>query len=134
MERTNKNPGAGGAGVSSDCSTEQQNIRKVARNVTWLEVNWLPGEHPHCFCDGQAQTLYASMLATAAGLTNGEVSWIGWARRISAFVFKLRKRLEISTTRAVVQPDARVGRYKLATPILVFARSGLNSGGRHAGV
>jgi hypothetical protein len=126
MTPQNGNPGAGGAGASKGRSTGKQNATKVTHKAAWLEATWLPNQAPIRFTGREAETLNALMRAGAAGLTSGDFSSYGWARRTSAYVFKLRKaQLDISTTYEVVPPDATVGRYTLNSRVVVIASHGL---------
>lgn len=118
-------PSAGGARVPKGRSSKQQNTKKVTRMAVCLEAIWLPNQRPHRFTGREAQTLNELIRAGDAGLTSGDFSSYGWARRTSAYVHKLRVWLDISTTYEVVPPDATVGRYRLQTPVVVVARHGL---------
>jgi hypothetical protein len=98
MSSKNGNPGAGGAGASKVRSSKQQNTTKVTRKAAWLEVTWGANSAPVRFTGREAETLNALIKAGASGLTSGEFSSYGWARRTSAYVHKLRKAgLGIST-------------------------------------
>lgn len=125
MARKPSNPGAGGTGASNGRSSKQQNTKNVARKAVWLEATWLPNQQPYRFTGREAQSLNELIRAGTAGLTSGDFSSYGWARRTSAYVHKLRARLDISTTFELVPPDATVGRYRLQTPVVVVARNGL---------
>lgn len=122
-----KNPGDCSAGASKERPPQQQNKARLARKTIWLEVTWQPHQTPQRFNGREAQTLSALMKAGPIGLTSGEFSSFGWARRTSAYVHKLRAAgLDISTTYEVVSPDATVGRYRLLSPMVGISSSGLN--------
>ena len=118
MNNQNENPGAGGSGYRSTGETAR---------LVGLVVTWLPGQDPVLFSGREAQTLFSLYRAGARGLTSGDFSAQGWARRTSAYVHNLRKAgLNISTTREVAPPDANVGRYRLQSRIVILVRFGLD--------
>ena len=64
-----------------------------------------------------AQTLRLLIDCGQRGFTSGDASQYGWARRTSAYVYKLRNLgFKISTT-SEGQGDARVGRYRLEVDV-----------------
>lgn len=68
----------------------------------------------------EAQTLAFLIERGPAGFTSGEASPLGWARRTSAYVFKLRRLgLPIGTTRETTPDGATVARYALSGPVAV---------------
>lgn len=68
----------------------------------------------------EAQTLGLLIMRGEVGMTSGEASPLGWARRTSAYVHKLRRAgFGISTTRERAG-DASVARYRLVEPVEVL--------------
>lgn len=70
----------------------------------------------------QAQTLALLVRKGSAGLTSGEASGYGWARRTSAYVRGLRLAGVPITTQRERALDARIGRYFLAGPVSVLSQ------------
>jgi hypothetical protein len=70
----------------------------------------------------QAQTLALLIRKGKAGLTSGEASGYGWARRTSAYVRCLRVAGVPIVTGLERALDARIGRYFLAGPVLVLSQ------------
>jgi hypothetical protein len=71
-------------------------------------------------CGREAQTLLLLIVRAEKGLTSGEASPLGWARRTSAYVRKLRLAgIPIQTTRERIG-DASVGRYRLTVQVKVL--------------
>ena len=70
----------------------------------------------------QAQTLALLVRKGKAGLTSGEASGYGWARRTSAYVRGLRIAGVPITTQRERALDARIGRYVLAGPVSVVSQ------------
>nr|WP_314135727.1 hypothetical protein [uncultured Brevundimonas sp.] len=71
--------------------------------------------------DGRdAQTLALLLTTGPCGFTSGEASRLGWARRTSAYVHKLRRLgLPILTEREKTADGAVVARYILAGAVAV---------------
>lgn len=69
----------------------------------------------------QAQTLALLIHKGKAGLTSGEASGYGWARRTSAYVRCLRLAGVPILTGLERALDARIGRYFLAGPVWVLS-------------
>jgi hypothetical protein len=70
----------------------------------------------------EAQTLALLLERGPEGLTSGEASPLGWARRTSGYIHRLRRRgLAIVTASELTGDGARVGRYILAEPVVVVA-------------
>ncbi|MBX9614907.1 MAG: hypothetical protein K2X25_04890 [Caulobacteraceae bacterium] len=80
----------------------------------------LPPDHrPMTVAGRQAQTLALLIQTGPQGFTSGEASPLGWARRTSDYIAKLRAMgVPIQTTPERVA-DATVGRYTLAGPVVV---------------
>jgi hypothetical protein len=73
----------------------------------------------------EAQTLALLIQQGARGFTSGEASPLGWARRTSAYIFKLRKAgLDIYTGTQKLPCGTNVGVYILRTVVTVIARHG----------
>jgi hypothetical protein len=64
-----------------------------------------------------AQTLALLIRTGPAGFTSGEASPLGWARRTSDYVLKLRALGVPIATTLETAGDARVGRYSLTEPV-----------------
>jgi hypothetical protein len=68
----------------------------------------------------EAQTLGLLIERGERGLTSGEASPLGWARRTSAYIHRLRRLgFRVTTTREPAG-DASVARYRLAEPVEVL--------------
>ena len=84
----------------------------------------LPDGAPLTVTGRVAQTLALLIRVGPEGFTSGEASPLGWARRTSAYVAKLRKLgFPILTTRESIG-DAIVGRYTLAGQVEVTGKDG----------
>lgn len=83
----------------------------------------LPPDGEPVTVDGrEAQTLALLVTTGPRGFTSGEASPLGWARRTSAYVHKLRRLgLPIATVREKTPDGALVARYTLAAPVVVTA-------------
>ena len=123
MSRKKKNPGACNAGASKTRSTAKQNSSQPNRVRPWIEVSW--GSDQVRFDGREAQTLVLLLQYGAAGFTSGQASSLGWARRTSAYIHKLRKAgLKIHTAMQTLPCGATVGAYSLVTTVTVVARHG----------
>lgn len=70
----------------------------------------------------EAETLRLLVRAGSRGFTSGEASPLGWARRTSHYVFKLRSTgLPVATVCERIG-DARVGRYVLQSPVILLSQ------------
>lgn len=124
MTPQNGNPGAGGAGASKVRSPQQQNSSKPTPTRPWLEVSWGAGMQIR-FHGREAQTLALLLRKGKRGFTSGQASPLGWARRTSAYIFKLRAAgLVITTTPTTIAGGVTVGCYVLVTQVQVIARHG----------
>jgi hypothetical protein len=121
-----QNPGGDDAGALDACSTAEENGRKVTRTRPWLKVQVI-GRNRMGFVHGRlAQTLWLLINSGSKGQTAGDASPMGWARRTSHYVFKLRQLgLDITTIRELTSDGARIGRYRLNTPLSVIDSHGL---------
>lgn len=125
----NENPAAGerargvvGSGNRRDHITAPPRPAKPSLRVLWGEGDAITAT---TFEGREAQTLALLLAVGPKGFTSGDASPLGWARRTSHYVFKLRTAgLDIATTRETVADGTRVGRYTLATPLRVIAREG----------
>ena len=126
MTPQNGNPGAGGAGASKVRSPkQQQNATKVAQPKPMLKVHRASDNASMTFNGREAQTLDLLIQCGANGLTSGEASPLGWARRTSAYVKNLRDGgVNIATTREPAS-GAMVGRHRLLDSFTVVASHGL---------
>lgn len=125
MTPQNGNPGAGNAGASTVGSPKQQNANKVTQPSPSINVFRAADGVTMTFTGREAQTLDLLIKCGAAGVTSGEASPMGWARRTSAYVLKLRQAgVSITTTRESAS-GATVGRYTLLDQFTVVASSGL---------
>ncbi|MFN3815161.1 hypothetical protein [Brevundimonas sp.] len=83
-----------------------------------LTFRLLPDGEPLTVEGREAQTLALLLTTGPRGFTSGEASPLGWARRTSAYIFKLRRLgLPIATAREATPDGARVARYTLAGPV-----------------
>jgi hypothetical protein len=121
MTLERQSPGGDDVGVLDECSKPEENARKVVRTRPYLKVR-VVGLDRMCLVHGRlAQTLWLLRDARPKGLTSGDASPLGWARRTSHYVFKLRALgLDIATTRELISDGARIGRYRLKTPLDVI--------------
>ncbi|MBP7482056.1 MAG: hypothetical protein KA788_05920 [Lacunisphaera sp.] len=125
MTPQNGNPGAGGAGASKGRSSKQQNTNKVTQPKAMLKVHRASDNSTHVFHGRDAQTLDMLIQLGALGVTSGEASVVGWARRTSAYIKNLRDAgVQISTTREPAS-GAMVGRYHLLDSLTVVASANL---------
>jgi hypothetical protein len=124
----NENPAAGerARGALGSCNERDHSTASRSRAKASLTISWGEGEAATTatFNGREAQTLALLIQCGSRGFTSGDASPLGWARRTSHYVHRLRAAgLEISTTweRA---GDARVGRYTLETPSRVIEWGG----------
>jgi len=108
-------PGAGDTargGKSAPLASERaQNTPPVGGNK--LIVRVVPTGPTMTLSGREAQTIKLLIERGARGFTSGEALSLGWARRTSHYVWKLRRRgVPIITTREITA-DARLGRYSL---------------------
>lgn len=104
-----------GAHVTAFHKATPYTSRSHAREA--LTVRILPGGDPITVVGRLAQTLQLLIDTRERGFTSGEASPLGWARRTSAYVQKLRELgFPIATVRERAG-DATVGRYILMAPV-----------------
>ena len=91
-----------------------------------IRARVLPDGKPVKVCGREAQTLRLLLTTGAAGFTSGEASPLGWARRTSHYVMKLRRAgFPILSSLESTPDGARVARYALAARVeLVGAATG----------
>ena len=123
-EAANQNPVAGETahGALRGCNGINYSTEGHCHAKPSLTVSWGDGEAPTraTFKGREAQTLALLIQYGRRGFTSGEASRLGWARRTSHYVHKLRTAgLIISTTREMAD-DARIGRYTLQTLVKVI--------------
>jgi hypothetical protein len=125
MTLQNESPGGDDAEASEGRSHCQWNETHLAPRNLLLKVQ--------CVSDGleitlhgrPAQTLRLLIKRGAKGITSGEAAPLGWARRTSSYIHKLRQSgLKIKTTSEVATDGSRVGRYRLITTLVVLASLG----------
>jgi len=127
MVLESENPGAGGAarGACNVGSPKQLNTGKLSQPKPLLKVKRASDNAMMTFSGREAQTLDLLIQCGAKGLTSGEASPFGWARRTSAYIKKLRVGgVNITTTREPAS-DAVIGRYRLSDSLTVVASHGL---------
>lgn len=85
-----------------------------------LTFSLSPDGEPVTVDGREAQTLALLVTTGPRGFTSGEASHLGWARRTSAYVHKLRRLgLPIATVREKTPDGATVARYTLAASVVV---------------
>lgn len=126
MPQTHKHPAAlqRGRGAVVSGAAGKQNHRSRSNSKPFMEVMW-DFNPPAQFHGRQAQTLGQLIDCGARGLTSGEASPLGWARRVAAYICELREvGLVIETVRETVADGVNVGRYFLQTSVRVLQREG----------
>lgn len=87
-----------------------------------LTVRLEPGAKPVTVWGREAQTLALLIERGASGFTSGEASPLGWARRTSHYIFKLRGHgISITTSMEPTPDGAMVARYALSEPVTVVS-------------
>ena len=127
MDLENEGPGAGGAarGAGVVALGQATPSSKCRRTREALTARVLPDGHPVTVSGREAQTLRLLISLGPAGFTSGEASPLGWARRTSHYVFKLRGvGFPIATVREPTADGAMVARYSLACPVEVLTEGG----------
>lgn len=105
------------------CKARLFTKRRPKREALTACVN--PDGQPVRLTGREAQTLRLLVHVGPAGFTSGETSPLGWARRTSHYVFRLRGyEFPIITTREPTPDGARVARYSLAAPVRIIAKGG----------
>ena len=124
MNRNEKRPAAdssGGRGADGNHNSQPNSTIPSKPDKPSLIVRVWPDAEPITFTGRPAQTLALLVTKGPLGFTSGEASPLGWARRTSAYVQKLREAgVPILTTWETTH-DARVGRYTLAGPVVVLS-------------
>lgn len=92
-------------------------------NKPTLTVRLEPDAPPVTVWGREAQTLALLIERGASGFTSGEASPLGWARRTSHYIFKLRGQgIAIATAMEPTPDGAVVARYFLAEPVTVVSK------------
>lgn len=133
MHRDKANPVAAGTvdGVQDASRRAKQSDHTTGRapGKTTLTVRRPPNGEPLTVNGRNAETLALLIRCGTAGLTSGEASPLGWARRTSAYVFNLRRLgLDIITVREAAPDGAVVARYRLDTALEVVSAGGAFAG------
>lgn len=122
MGSQDKGPGAGGTarGTPEIARGKAPSSTKSRREREALTARVLPDGAPVTVRGREAQTLGLLIRKGPAGFTSGEASPMGWARRSSDYIFKLRgKGFPIATTLEDTADGCRVGRYSLSAPVVI---------------
>lgn len=120
VERPAAGSDRGGPSMGVPGGNPSKNSRIGGRAQHRLTFRLPPDGGPVTVFGRMAQTLDLLIRMGPKGFTSGEASPLGWARRTSHYVLKLRALgVPIATTweRA---GDARVGRYSLAGSVVMF--------------
>lgn len=102
------------------CNGGDHNTAPSRRAKPSLTVSWGDGDAAITvtFNGRKAQTLALLLAVGPHGFTSEDASPLGWARRISHYVHKLRAAgLDIATTWETVADGTRIGRYSLASAV-----------------
>lgn len=92
----------------------------TARRKAHVRFIFPPGGEERAVQGRLAQTLSLLVQRGPLGFTSGEASPLGWARRTSAYIYKLRRLgLPIVTTREATGDGALVARYSLSASVEV---------------
>jgi hypothetical protein len=111
-----------GAGAQEVALRKAPPSTKSHRPQEALTARVLPDGEPVTVSGREAQTLRLLLRVGVRGFTSGEASPLGWARRTSHYVWKLRAAgFPISTQREVTPDGCRIGRYALTGPVVVEA-------------
>lgn len=111
------------ANVSGQGRTQDNPKGRKPQGEPRLTFRLSPEGEPMTVDGREAQTLALLLTTGPRGFTSGEASRLGWARRTSAYVFKLRRLgLPIVTRREPTPDGAVVARYSLAAPVVVVGR------------
>lgn len=93
-------------------------------NKPALTVRLQPDASPVTVFGREAQTLALLIERGGSGFTSGEASPLGWARRTSHYIFKLRGQgIAIATAMEPTPDGAVVARYSLAEPVTVLSEA-----------
>ena len=113
---------ANGARVASPLSKQAHHNHSHHRACKpSLTFSLPPDTVPITVAGREAQTMRLLIQTGPQGFTSGEASPLGWARRTSDYVSKLRALgVPIETTRERVA-DANIGRYTLAGQVVVLS-------------
>ena len=124
MDTIDKGSGAGwtALGAPEIARGKASPSTKSRRELEALKARVLPHGRPVTVKGREAQTLRLLIRNGPAGFTSGEASPMGWARRTSHYVWKLRAAgFPVATTREETPDGCRVGRYSLMAPVVIVA-------------
>lgn len=126
MEATKEPPGAAGTarGGRDDQLGSLDRPEPIGKdyNPKMLVVRLPPYEVPTTFRGREAQTMALLVDRGKRGFTSEEASRLGWARRTSHYIYRLRRMgVEVTTLRERVG-DAWIGRYVLQSPVVVIPK------------
>jgi hypothetical protein len=124
MEPQEKGSGAGemAHGAPEIARDKASPSTKSRRHREALTARVLPDGRPVTVKGREAQTLRLLIRKGPAGFTSGEASPMGWARRTSHYVWKLRAAgFPVATTREEAPDGCRIGRYSLTAPVVILA-------------
>jgi len=125
MPSKNGKPAAGiDRGGPSNVSRQghSNSTRKRASNQRQLTFRIPPDGAPVTVTGREAQTLALLIQSGPNGFTSGEASPLGWARRTSHYIYRLRRLGLAIVTTWEDAGDAMIGRYTLTGKIEVVSR------------
>lgn len=113
--------GKGAAGAHGNVFAETPELNKPRRKREAFRARVLPDGEPVAVNGRVAQTLRLLIDRGPRGFTSGEASPLGWARRTSDYVHKLRRLgFPIGMEREPTPDGAVVGRYALTGRVVVL--------------
>lgn len=127
MQPFNERAAAGDTATALDrlAYAKATSSTKGRRSREAITVRVLPDGAQFTAWGREAQTLRLLLRTGTMGFTSGEASPLGWARRTSHYVFKLRRAgIPITTTWETTADGARVARYSLASRLEVVTEGG----------
>lgn len=124
MERKKVNPGTVGAarGVRDASRIAKQSQHTTAEGGK-ATITVRCGKTQRTLHGREAQTLALLIENGPRGFTSGEASPLGWARRTSHYIHKLRTAGFSIETHQEKAGDALIGRYVLTQPVTVVGRT-----------
>jgi len=125
MENEKPAPVATGSGLSKSVRLAGERLETTPK----LTFTLGPDRELITTTGREAETLRLLIKTGPRGFTSGEASSLGWARRTSHYIFRLRRRgVEIETVRELID-GARVGRYVLKSPVVLIGQPEARSKG-----